>query len=194
MDDVLWHIEQDYPCWIRRDVCEIITGDYIPSGPLPDGRWVNPAPWAPEPRRLPDNVHPWDYCVEHNAGQLRAMDGTPDTRRPEGWHLDDGQNVLCKYGSGLATMLQQAYIEGYNPIILVGADLGYVAGENHFIDGYHSWDMPEGRAEIENDTQVDMHTHAREWCDAHGVQILNASLGGELEVYERVEFRSLFNG
>ena len=38
-----------------------------------------------------------------------------------------------------------------------------------------------------------MHTHAKEWCDEHGIQVLNASMGGELEVYPRVDFDSLFD-
>ena len=89
-------------------------------------------------------------------------------------------------------MLQQAAREGFNPIYLVGADLGYVAGENHFIEGYHSWEMEQERAVIENDTQVEMHTHAKEWCEERGIRILNAGLGGSLEVYDRVDFFSLF--
>ena len=45
---------------------------------------------------------------------------------------------------------------------------------------------------MDNETQVDMHTHAKEWCDERGIKIFNASLGGSLEVYERVDFFSLF--
>ena len=199
MDDVLFHIKQDYPCWVRRDVCEIITGDYIPSGPSDSGRWCHPALWAPEPQELPDNVVSWDYCVNHNAGFIRNMDGSEDIRRPTGWHLDDGLGQLCKYGSGFNCMLQQAVIEGYNPIYLVGADLGFVgrdglgeADPDHFHPGYNTRWASRERAAIDNDTQVDMHTHAKEWCDAHGVSVFNASLGGSLEVYPRIDFRMLF--
>lgn len=195
MDDVLWHIEQDYPCWVRRDVCEIITGDYIPSGPNDSGRWVHPALWAPEPRSLPSNVTSWDYCVPHNAGFIRTADGDEDIRRPEGWH--DGP--LCKYGSGYNVMLQQAARENYNPIYLVGADLGYVgrdeveeADPDHFDPRYNTRWADTVRAGMDNETQNDMHTHAREWCEPRGIKIFNASLGGSLEVYPRVDFESLF--
>ena len=189
MDDVLFHIEQGYECWVRRDVCEIIIGDYVPSGFNENGKWVCPAPWAPKPGDLPDTVVPWDYCCDHNAGFIRNMDGSVDTRRSPGWH----EGPLCKYGSGLNVMLQQAAREGFNPIYLIGADLGYQAGDaNHFSIDYHSWEMERERAVIENDTQVEMHTHAKEWCDERGIQILNAGLGGSLEVYPRVDFHSLF--
>ena len=199
MDDVLWHIEQDYPCWIRRDVCEIITGDYVPSGPDDTGRYVHPATWAPEPQPLPENVTPWDYCKVHNAGFIRDVDGTADIRRPDGWHLDDGLAQLCKYGSGFNCMMQQAVREGYNPIYLVGADLGYVGrdglGEvdpDHFHPKYNTRWADKTRAQMDNDTQVDMHTHAQNWCKPRGIQILNATLGVELQVYEQVDFFSLF--
>ena len=195
MDDVLWHIEQDYPCWVRRDVCEIITGDYVPSGANDSGKWVLPAPWVPEPRALPANVVPWDYCISHNAGFIRNMDGSPDIRRPDGWH--DGP--LCKYGSGYNVMLQQAVRENYNPIYLVGADIGFVGRDglgdedpDHFHPRYNTRWASRARAVIDNDTQVDFHTHAKEWCDEHNIQVLNASMGGSLEVYPRVDFNSLF--
>jgi len=200
MDDVLWHIEQDYPCWVRRDVCEIITGDYVPSGPdEADDRWHHPAPWAPSPRELPSNVTSWAYCTEHNAGFIRDVDGTPDLRRPDGWHLDDGLAQLCKYGSGYNCMMQQAVLEGYNPIYLVGADLGFVgrsglgeADPDHFHPKYNTRWADKARADMDNETQEDMHVHAQNWTRPRNIQILNASLGGTLQVYERVDFFSLF--
>ena len=36
------------------------------------------------------------------------------------------------------------------------------------------------------------YTIAREYCDAHGIKICNATRGGKLEVFERVDFDSLF--
>jgi hypothetical protein len=97
-------------------------------------------------------------------------------------------------------MLQQAVRENYNPIYLVGADLGFVgrdtvgdADPDHFHPRYNTRWASRARAVIDNDTQVDMHTHAKEWCDERDIQILNASLGGSLEVYPRVDFDSLFD-
>lgn len=189
MDDVLFHIKQGYPCWIRSDVCQIIDGSYVPSGG-----------WAPKPQPLPAWVHPWPYCIEHNAGFMRMEDGSPDTRRPAGWHLDS-TGTLCKYGSGYNCMLQQAVLEGFNPIYLVGADLGFRGRPSqdnanldydHFDLRYNHRYASLGRARMDNETQVDMHVHARTWCDARGIQVFNATLGGELEVYPRVDFVSLF--
>ena len=187
MADVLWHMEQGYPCWYRSDVCQIITGEYKPAGG-----------WAPEPRELPQHVHPWRYCIEHNAGLIRdPRTGGVDLRRPAGWHLGDG--VLCKYGSGLNPMLQQAYLEGYSPIYLVGVDLGFQESTlehdpNHFTAAYHSRAVEPERAAVDNDTHVDFHGHAREWCAPRGVHIYNATLGGSLEVFPRVDLLEVLGG
>lgn len=94
--------------------------------------------------------------------------------------------------------MQEAAREGYNPIVLVGADLGFVprregeADENHFAPDYHTRLVEPERARIDTETHIDFHQQAKAWCDAHGIQILNATLGGELEVHPRIDFDSLF--
>ena len=187
MDDVLFHIQQGYPCWIRRDVCEIIDGRYVPAGN-----------WAPKPQPLPAWVTAWEYCIPHNAGFIRLEDGTPDTRRPEGWHLDE-TGTLCKYGSGYNCMMQQAALEGYSDIYLVGADLGFKGRPSqdndnvdldHFDPRYNHRYASLARAAMDNDTQRDMHQHAADWCDKRGIRIWNATIGGELEVHPRVAWGS----
>jgi len=48
MADVLWHMEQGYPCWYRSDVCQIITGEYKPAG-----GWAPELPGTPTPVSSP---------------------------------------------------------------------------------------------------------------------------------------------
>ena len=190
MDDVLWHMEQGYDCWFRRDVCEIITGDYVPAGG-----------WVPEPQVLPDHVHPWDYCYHHNA----ALFG--NGHWPAGWHLgyekENGKDSieeikLCKYGSGVSVMLQQACLEGFNPIYVIGADLGYKAREpgepdvNHFDSTYHFHRIEESRAQQENEGHQVLYADARRWANDNGIDIINATKGGELESLPRIDYGSLF--
>jgi len=197
---ILFHVAQDYPCWIRSDVKEILTGDYDLSR-YGRGAW---GALAYEKGLLPykgslDHVHGWDTCVSHCAGFIRNMDGTPDLRRPPGWHgLDSG--ILCKYGSGLNCMLQQAVIEEYNPIYLVGCDLGFkgvhVAGNDdpdHFSPDYNRRVREPERAVIDEDTHNDFHKHAKEYCGSHGIELINATVGGYLEVHPRVDYGSLFH-
>jgi hypothetical protein len=181
-ESLMFHLEQGYPMWVRRDVFEMLTGEYRPLGD-----------WYPGPlARVPGHVKSWDYCVKHNAGLVRDdITGEPDIRRPEGWHPEDWP-VLCKYGSGLNCMMQQACIEGHE-IVLVGCDLGFKGRErdckadpDHFHPDYNRRHASEERAQIDNETHVDFHMHALRYCQAHGVRIVNATIGGQLEVYPRV--------
>ena len=96
-------------------------------------------------------------------------------------------------------MLQQAVREGFNPIYLLGADLGFVGRDglgspdpDHFSPVYNTRWADRVRAHMDNETQVDMHEHAKAWCDERNIQVLNATLGGKLKVYPRVDFYSLF--
>ena len=178
MDAVLFHLQQGYDCWYRRDVCEIITGQYVPAGG-----------WEPEPQPLPDHVISWDYCVHHNAALLGDGHWPKD-----GWHM----GTLCKYGSGINVMLQQGCLEGFNPIYVIGADLGYVpreAGEpdvNHFHPDYHHHRIEPSRAQRENEGHQILYADARRWADAHGIQIVNATIGGDLKTLPRIEYDTLF--
>jgi len=155
-------------------------------------------------------VHPWEYCQHHNAGMVLSdiPPYLPDLRRPESWHLGydkfDGVDPiseikLCKYGSGLNCMLQQGYLEGYNPIYVIGCDLGFKGrprdceeDHDHFSPEYNLNYASEERAKIDNETHQDFHRMAYEYCKARGVNIFNAGIGGELEAYPRVDYDTLF--
>jgi hypothetical protein len=99
--------------------------------------------------------------------------------------------------------LQLAVHLGLNPIYLLGCDHFY-AGEkdikpnvaieaaeaqNHFIKGYRQ------PGELVNPAPIWLMTaayeHARVYADQHGIRILNATRGGHLEVFERVELDTL---
>lgn len=203
IESILYHVAQGYPCWIRKDVVDILTGEYDVRDRL--GRsWGSEAysagllPYAGDL----SHVHGWDFCRQHNAGFIRFLDEDgevrPDDRHSEGWH-DIENGLLCKYGSGLNCMLQQAVIEGYNPIYLLGCDLGFKGvaltgadDPDHFSPDYNRRVREGYRALMDNETHIDFHTHARDWTEANGFKIYNATPGGELEVYERVDYESLF--
>ena len=120
-------------------------------------------------------------------------------------------------GSVVGTAVQIAFYLGFDPIYLVGCDLGYTVpatviqeGEdkfgtgvklqltstkdddpNHFDPRYFGmgkrWHDPNVKRMIEG------HIQCRRAIDAAGRRIFNATLGGQLEVYERVDFLSLFD-
>jgi hypothetical protein len=188
--DIAWHIKSGlYPCYVRHDILSQIAG-----------RWDEFPKYAD-----PDGVIPWVHCRAHSA----ALIG--DGNVPAAWHLDSTLQghesdwpdpypaLLCKFGSGIAAMLQMGVLEGYNPIYLLGCDLGLKAhnpGEpdpNHFHPEYWSdYIVTQSSADRTELQLVHMHTIAKAWCDEHGVQILNATIGGVLEVYPRSDYNSLF--
>lgn len=113
------------------------------------------------------------------------------------WDLED-----AAYWGGTVTFfnLQLAYYLGCNPIILTGVDHSYnttmpvskdknvwtSTGQdvNHFSPEYfgkgYRWHDPN----VERMEQA--YRCAREFADRNGVEILNATVGGKLEVFKRV--------
>src|SRR3989304_3429376 len=114
---------------------------------------------------------------------------------PTEWHLP----TPCDYGGSISVAIQAAATLGRSPIYLVGGDLSRYRGPeapdvNHFHPEYcpykirkstgeemitpQMWEETNRRLvlghEISRDSTVDM-----------GIAILNATVGGHLEVYER---------
>ena len=117
---------------------------------------------------------------------------------PTEWHFP----VPCDYGGGISIALQAAALMGRNPIYLVGCDL-YEPWEekdgdiNHFDPEYcphkdfHS--DPETWGNL-NRRLTMAHRVARDSAAAMGLSIYNATVGGKLEVYPRVDIRTVLNG
>jgi 6-hydroxymethylpterin diphosphokinase MptE-like len=118
------------------------------------------------------------------------------------------------------TALQLAAYMGFNPIILIGCDTKYVIPQdvdrqgvaidprtkekiegyeitstkdndpNHFTETYfgagRKWHSPNVRG------MKSGYGSAKKVCDTNGISILNATKGGELDVFTRVKFEDLF--
>jgi len=98
---------------------------------------------------------------------------------------------------------------GFKEIYLVGIDLDYKTHEtaddldnrhlesnlnddpNHFDPRYfgtgRKYHIPRMKETF------DKFKEAKQFCDKHDVQIYNATIGGKLEIFPRVKFRSIFN-
>ena len=106
--------------------------------------------------------------------------------------------------------MQCAVYLGFKEIILLGVDHSYAKEmrkdgtivinkntKNHFANYHAEGYWGNGRSDEEMVTYpVDLVTMAYEtakkYADTHGIKILNATRGGKLEVFERVDFDSLF--
>lgn len=106
---------------------------------------------------------------------------------PVQWHLPN----FCSYGSSVTVAVQIAVSLGYSPIYLIGCDLGYQDNKpNHFTEdyekGYEQMLRPSRYANM--DTLMG-HIVAKR---SSKTPIYNASVGGNLDVYERVNYEDLF--
>ena len=96
--------------------------------------------------------------------------------------------------------IQIAIYMGFKEIYLLGIDNNYskkITGNGKEINDKKIQDYAEGIKSIGVtgiqyiDTMQEGYIVAKEYCDTHGIKIMNATRGGKLEVYDRVEFESL---
>lgn len=100
------------------------------------------------------------------------------------------------YGSGTVTYeaIQLAAYMGFREIYLLGVDFSfsenYKAVENHFSPQYYKKKSQTGV--FAKEQVFNAFLAAKKYADEHGIKIYNATRGGKLEVFERVDFDSLF--
>lgn len=102
------------------------------------------------------------------------------------------QKIYGGYGNkGTVTYvcIQLAIYMGFSEIYLLGVDCNYTMGSknNHFI----AEELEDNRNHGE-DSMIKAFEYAKKYVDSHGIKIYNATRGGMLEVFERVDFDSLF--
>jgi hypothetical protein len=116
----------------------------------------------------------------------------------------DARRRLWEGATVTYVALQVAYHMGFSPVILVGVDHSFKAkgapnetvvsqGEDvdHFDPGYFGegfrWQLPD------LDTSERAYRMARQAFESDGRQVLDATVGGRLEVFPKVEYDSLFD-
>lgn len=172
--------------------------------------------WRPDYYVVDDS-----YCLSENSDELKNMPvGSiflSDTY-PEIWEKNVPPNVykyhsqpsimydeevpfsedIVKgiYSRGTVTYscIQLAAYMGFQEIILLGVDFSisndYRNKDNHFDPDYYN-DKSKVRVFWEKDS-LQAYESAQKHAEEHGIKIYNATRGGKLEVFERVEFDSLF--
>lgn len=121
---------------------------------------------------------------------------------------------LPRCGSGGSVTyagLQVLAFMGFSPIYLVGVDMDYKDHKtaikhdrrhwtathdddpNHFDPRYFGTGARYHHPRLYRRDYRPLFQHAKEHLDEKGVEVLNAGIGGAMEVFPRVDFRSLFN-
>jgi hypothetical protein len=113
---------------------------------------------------------------------------------------DVTKGVYCGYSVSYDIGLQLAIYAGAKEIYLIGMDhtmsgADVTASTHHFIPNYFSEEEKEAYKGLKGkfDRVTLAYEAAKEYASNCGVKIFNATRGGELEVFERVDFDSLFS-
>ena len=176
LQDIFDAVDREKLCWPRRDIGDMLLGDYRPFGAMaPSGN-----PW-PFRKPLDAHVHAWEFCNNHLASRVT------DHNWPKKFHWpEDGS--ICKIGTGVSAMMAQAMTEGYDRIYLLGCDAKFTpGGKNHFDDNYLANHEPltEEYSKVVNDRLMGAHVLLRDAAQERGVSILNINSSDVLrDVYE----------
>lgn len=132
-----------------------------------------------------------DYCVEfwehrHDENTIKYHHSASD------YCYDFSEDISrVSYGGYTVTYIcmQLAVYMGFKEIYLLGTDCSYIKGSqnNYFVKE----DKPDYTYHGE-DKMLPAYQSAKQYADAHGIKICNATRGGRLEIFERVNFDSLF--
>lgn len=137
-------------------------------------------------------VVPWDLLDPTTKVEFfhTCQHGWPyhDDKEAPDWHLDKGIHSICNFGTSVHAAMQIAVVLGYDPIYLLGCDLGFIqGGENHFVPGYSDGFILRPAEDVNRDAYSAHKAAAR--CSP--VPIYNATKGGYLDMYPRVRMEDV---
>jgi len=150
------------------------------------------------------------YCLDEGPDTI-FFNHRQRVSYPHGFDFSTDASHITYTGCTVTfTCIQLAYYLGFQEIYLVGVDASYAlpaTTEKRDSYGVSVLDMAEddpnhfhpdyfGKGYRWHDPQVDKmvaaYEEARRVTEAQGVKIRNATVGGKLEVFERVQYESLF--
>ena len=161
--DIGFHLDMGYPCYVRADLGR--HGEFLEFE---------------KPLYKYENYLPFAEC-SHST-----IKGTDINH----WHPPH----LCKQGGSAYIAAQIAVLEyGVTEIYFVGADLGHKAFEvNNFHPSYHHGEAYNQRTiKRVNKTLKDAHRIIDQECTKRGIPVYNATIGGELGEYPRIDVEEL---
>ena len=97
---------------------------------------------------------------------------------------DNASRIIYDGYTVVYSLIQIAVYMGYKEIYLLGTDCNYKTEKSHAIDyGYQKRDIYK----IQGDRMIFSYYFAKNYADSHGIKIYNATRGGMLEVFPRVD-------
>jgi len=124
-------------------------------------------------------------CKHHVESEKKFENGPPVE-----WFSIECDKWVSKYGTSLIVAMQLAFYMGFKDIYLLGCDLGFDKKEHHFSNEY---DKGAYLKKITLDESMrSAHLLIKKASEKYCVKVYNASIGGILEVYDRVDYEKLF--
>jgi hypothetical protein len=135
--------------------------------------------------RQSSNIHKYQISFEYDN------DGSPK-------FSDDFSKTVFGSSSVTYVCLQLAVYMGFSEVYLIGSDFSFSTGSaDHFTDSYLSTSKAPGFSSFSSSEPImlallEAFQKAKKHSDENGIKICNATRGGMLEVFERVDFDTLF--
>ena len=110
-------------------------------------------------------------------------------KKPNVYLFSDDPYAIVYDGTSVTySAMQIAAYMGFREIYLLGCDCDYSGGKQHFMD----YGLKTETANDPESKAIAAYTTAKKYADEHGIKIYNATRGGKLEVFDRVDLDSLF--
>lgn len=150
-----------------------------------------------------------DFVIDDNTFFLNCSDGEQVTNSPkEDWWSWDPSERVTKFGSSIVVSFQLAVYMGFKEIYLLGTDLNFKETSfqkflktlglnemsqrfdtNHFSSSYGTPGLPSS---VLNLNMLSVHELIDKMTKSCGVKVYNSTIGGNLEIYKRVELETLY--
>lgn len=134
--------------------------------------------WNFQENEIKDNMYKWHLIREWDV--IEGPKFSDDFS--EGAY--EGHTIIYEAG------LQLAAYMGFSEIYLLGADCTAGKVTVHFYSGGNN--SPSEKSHLDIESIFLSYKAAKKYADSHGIKIYNATRGGNLEVFPRVDFDSLF--
>ena len=102
---------------------------------------------------------------------------------------DDISILVYDVATVAYSLMQIAVYMGFEEIYLLGCDCNYSGEKQHFAE----YGIKVKDAISAENNLILAFSAARKYADSHGIKIYNATRGGKLEIFERIDFDSLLD-
>jgi hypothetical protein len=136
------------------------------------------------------------FCSKHYEDVFTG-EFVPLPHWPRGHIRYTNQNLtygIHAFGTVMHPIAQICIWMGFTELYFVGCDLGFDKPKHHFYENAEGWYMQDDKkVEMRTKRVIIAHELIKEWCEIMGVEVYNATDGGELEVYERKDLDAVLH-